>query len=112
MLVVALSRLFCQVEAVEIHYLVPGSDKVSEEFFLRISAGVNLCNCPQLRVRAERIEIQSFSVCQCPIFSLTSARLAIKFFLDGESGVFIACREYSASCSIRALRSAPSFSPK
>ena len=42
-----------QVEPVELHHLDPGGDEVAHELLLRVVAGVDLRQGPQLRVRAE-----------------------------------------------------------
>src|SRR3546814_2264192 len=42
-----------QVEAVEVHHLVPCRHEVVHELFLRVAGGVHLGQCAQLRVRAE-----------------------------------------------------------
>src|SRR5215472_16112510 len=42
-----------EIEGVEAHHPGPRGDEVGHEFLLRISAGVNFGEPPQLRVRAE-----------------------------------------------------------
>src|SRR4051794_15310804 len=42
-----------QVEAVQVHYLVPGHDEVTQKLLLGVLAGIDLGNGSELRMRAK-----------------------------------------------------------
>src|SRR5690242_13317005 len=64
-----------ELEAVEIHHLVPGGHEVFYELLLRIRAGINLRQRPQLRMRTE----DQVGACARPF---EFVRLPVSSFVD------------------------------
>jgi hypothetical protein len=47
------NKLSGKIEAIQVHYLVPGGNKIIYEFLLPVFASIYLGQCAQLRIRSK-----------------------------------------------------------